>query len=398
MTSDPISEHHIDYCTTESQRETVRAYLTHGSMSKAAIALGRNHRTIERQIKQIKTRAAAQGYAPEADMTHPAPPGFAVKGTSTLYDDTGAQRLQWVKTNQDRERQHALMQEAVEALIADIPRVPPASPPQTVTDDLCACYVLSDYHLGQLSYAPETGDDWDTDMAEQMVAQWFGAAIDSAPKAHTGVLAQLGDFMHHDGVALEAITPTSGNILDADTRFQRLVRVAVRSLRRTIDMMLAKHQHVHVLLCEGNHDMSSSVWLREMFAALYHQEPRVTVDTTPSPFYCFQWGRTMLGFHHGHKVKMADLSKSLVGKFPEVYGQTTYRYGHSGHLHHVASKEDQLMVIEQHPTLAAMDSHASRLGFNSQRGASVITYSKQHGEVGRSTIRPEMVQWEDETG
>lgn len=35
-------------------------------------------------------------------MIHPAPPGFTVKGTSTLYDmQTGQARVQWVKTKQD---------------------------------------------------------------------------------------------------------------------------------------------------------------------------------------------------------------------------------------------------------------------------------------------------------
>lgn len=62
-----------------------------------------------------------------------------------------------------------------------------------------------------------------------------------------------------------------------------------------------------------------------------------------------------------------------------------------GHLHHVESKEDQLMIVEQHPTIAAKDAHATRGGYIAQRGASVITYSKSAGEVSRSTIRPEMI-------
>jgi len=49
------------------------------------------------------------------------------------------------------------------------------------------------------------------------------------------------------------------------------------------------------------------------------------------------------------------------------------------------------MYVERHETLAAPDAYAAGGGWLSGRSAKVITYSKQFGEVGRSTLRPEMV-------
>ncbi|MNY75349.1 hypothetical protein D3C86_2146050 [compost metagenome] len=49
------------------------------------------------------------------------------------------------------------------------------------------------------------------------------------------------------------------------------------------------------------------------------------------------------------------------------------------------------MQLEQHRTLAAPDSHASRGGWMSGRDAKVITYHSQFGEVGRTTISYEML-------
>ncbi len=72
-----------------------------------------------------------------------------------------------------------------------------------------------------------------------------------------------------------------------------------------------------------------------------------------------------------------------------MFGRTKYSYAHMGHLHHIDVKENQMMVVEQHSTLAAKDAHSARGGYLSQRGASVITYSKHEGEVARATIRPE---------
>ena len=62
-----------------------------------------------------------------------------------------------------------------------------------------------------------------------------------------------------------------------------------------------------------------------------------------------------------------------------------------GHLHHRDVKENSMMIVEQHTTLAAKDSFAARGGYLSKRGASQITYSKKYGEVARTTIRPEMI-------
>ena len=318
------------------------------------------------------------------------PQGHAVKGTSVLYDAEGNIKSQWVKTDREKENNIKAILETVQALKEDIPRQLPASIPTNCDTELLSCYVVTDYHMGQLSWGEETGDDWDLDIAEEMLVSWFQSAIASTPKANTAILAQLGDFLHADSIL--PITPTSGHILDADTRYAKVVRVVIRVLRQIINMLLEKHENVHVLLAEGNHDLSSSIWLRALFAEKYADDPRVTVDETHSPYYAFEWGDTSLFFHHGHKKKMKQVSGVFAGQYREIYGRTKYSYAHTGHMHHVDVKEDQMMIVEQHPTLAAKDAHSSRGGYNSQRGANTITYHKRFGEVSRITIRPEMVK------
>ena len=374
---------------TGKQREAVEAVIKHGSHRGAAIALNRAQSNIAQHIGLLKKKAARKGYAPEHGLTNGTASGFSLKGYSHLTKTPEGEPI-WLKTDRDKEQQEQAFRAALDAAKESIPRSRPARPPQKTEEDLCSCYVISDIHIGGLVWGEETrGTDWDSDIAEQTIMRWMEAAIESSPKARTAVLAQLGDALHHDG--LESITPSSGHVLDADTRFQRLVRIAVRVLRRCIHLMLLKHHEVRVIMAEGNHDMASSVWLREIFAALYEDEPRVSVDVSPDPYYCVEFGKTSLFFHHSHKAKMDQVSRVFAGKFREVFGRTTYSYGHTGHLHHTASKEDSLMIVEQHPTLAPNDAYASRAGHKSQSGARVITYHRRFGEVGRSTIRPEMV-------
>lgn len=362
------------------------SYLRDHSQRETATHFGMNPRTISRRIKRL----ALRGHSPEHDMTKTVPDGFRVKGVSSLYNKDGVLSAQWVKSTSDSERQYQMMLEAVSALSDDIPRVSIMSLPPLGMDALLNVYTITDYHFGMLAWKPETGDDWDTDIAERMLVDWFAAAIAQAPHAQSCVLAQLGDFLHFDG--LESITPTSGHNLDADTRFTRLVRVVIRTLAKVIDMLLAKYQLVYVLMAEGNHDLAASVWLRELFAARYELEPRITVETRPDPYYCYEHGQTSLFWHHGHKHKMVGLDSVFVAKFREVFGRTSQSYAHTGHLHHRDLKETNLMIVEQHRTLAGADAYASRGGWMSGRSSTVITYHKDHGEVGRITISPDMLK------
>lgn len=202
-------------------------------------------------------------------------------------------------------------------------------------------------------------------------------------------MAQLGDFLHSDGIS--PVTPTSGHVLDADGRFSKVVQVAVRILRRMVDLALMRHEKVLVLMAEGNHDISSSIWLRAMFAALYEREPRVEVIDSPLPYYAYQHGKTMLAWHHGHLRKNDQLPLLFAAQFPKLWGATTKRYVHTGHRHHVEEREHSGMTVIQHPTLTARDAYAARGGWIAERQATAITYHAEYGQVARNTVVPEML-------
>lgn len=365
--------------------QIIAALQEQGSQRKAAAALGITRSTLQERVKRLPIR----GYSPAHDMTHAVPEPYVVKGVSTLYRDDGTVAAQWVKSVIDRERARKLVEEALAAAAESIPREKPRSFSGHSCADLLNVFVLTDYHLGMLSWGEETGEDWDIGIAENLLVSLFSTQIAMAPAADVAILAQLGDFLHTDG--LEAITPTNGHQLDADTRFAKIVRIAIRALRRVIGLLLEKHPRVHIINAEGNHDLASSIWLREMLSALYEDEPRVTVDRNPDPYYCYEWGKTSLFFHHGHIRKPASIDDVFAAKFREVFGRTKYSYAHMGHLHSVDVKETNLMLVEQHRTLAAKDAYASRGGWISGRDAKCITYSKEFGEVSRLTVNPELI-------
>lgn len=374
---------------TVRELEYLDAVEKHGSNQKAAKALGVSRRTVDRSMLALKARAASKGYAPDHDMTKTCPVGFSIKGVSTYYDEEGKPRGQWVKTSVDQQARDEAMREAFEAMAEELPRIPPVKAPGATSADLATVYTLTDSHVGALCWHQEGGADWDLRIAESTLTGCFQQMVDASPPARLGVVAQLGDFLHQDG--MNAVTPTSGHLLDADGRFSKVVSVAVRVLRRVVDMALRKHERVVVLLAEGNHDLASSIWLRAMFSALYENEPRVEVIDSPLPYYVVQHGQVMLGWHHGHLKKNEGLPLLFAAQFPKVWGETVKRYVHCGHRHHAEEKEHSGMKVIQHPTLAARDAYAARGGWLAEREASAITYHREFGQVGRVTVTPEML-------
>lgn len=374
---------------TVRQLEYIEAIEQNGSQYKAAKALGINARTLQRALESLKKRAALQGHAPEHDMTKTVPDGFTVKGVSTYYDQDGKPRGQWVKSSADQAARDQLMREAFEAMADELPRIPATSAPRATLADLATVYTLTDSHVGALCWHKEGGADWDLKIAEATLTGCFEHMVNSSPASELGVVAQLGDFLHQDSIS--PVTPTSHHVLDADGRFSKVVQVAVRVLRRVVAMALKKHKRVAVLMAEGNHDISSSIWLRTMFAALYENEPRVQVIDSPLPYYAIQHGETMLCWHHGHLKKNDQLPLLFASQFPQMWGSTSKRYAHTGHRHHVEEKEHSGMTVTQHPTLAARDAYAARGGWIAERQATAITYHRSFGRIGSVTVTPEML-------
>lgn len=372
------------------QAVKLQAVLDNGSIRKASAALGLNFTSVHATIDVVRRRAATLGHSPAHDMTRTVPDGFVVKGVSTFYNKEGKAAGQWVKSRLEESAARQALQIAIAELAKATPRAKPlAKPKGQQAAELCNLYTLTDCHVGMRAWGRETGADWDLKIAEQTLVDAVRHMIAAAPPAETGIVAQLGDWLHFD--SLSAITPTSGHILDADSRFGMVVEVSIRILRDIIDLALQRHSKVVVLMAEGNHDMASAVWLRHVFKLLYEREPRVHVIDSELPYYVYQHGQTMLAWHHGHLAKLERLPQIIAAEFAPVWGATTRRYCHTGHMHHALEREHDGIDIIQHPTMAARDAYASRHGWQAKRQITAITYHVRHGQVARHTVTPEML-------
>lgn len=343
---------------------------------------GLNVRTVERRA----ARLARQG-----ETNTKGAPGFAVVRESVLTRANGEEVMRWTITNKDKEQLEALMQAAMEAFAEEVPRLEPQPESRKDYSESLALYPIFDMHIGAMAHKHECGENWDTATSEKVMNDFFDYAVECAPNSEKAVLLIGGDMLHSDG--LEAVTPASGHVLDQDSRYAKLVYVAIRATRRAISLMLTKHKEIEVQVIEGNHDQSGMIWLRAAMAAAYENEPRVTVDVSPRVVHHTQYGKTFLAYHHGHTVRKPEaLLMMCAADWREDFGISKSMYAHVGHWHHQTVTETSLGIVEVHSTMAAKDAYAARGGWRSRRRAAVIIYDKEHGEIGRFMFYPEMME------
>lgn len=325
------------------------------------------------------------------DPTGHAPEGYQVKGTSTLYDEDGNTKLQWVKTSQDQERQEYLYRAAIEGMAEDLPRLPPRSiPPLDYNDSLMSVIPFGDPHFGLYCWEDEVGNDFDLDIAKRDLCAAVDYLVEQSPTSKRCVIINVGDFFHADN--LEGKTARGGNVLDMDTRLPKVIRVGVSAMRQCIESALTRHETVEVINAIGNHDEVLSMALSIMLANIYEKEPRVLIHDAPTRRHYIRHGKVLIGVTHGDRTKESTLPGIMATEKPEDWGQTRHRYFYRGHHHHDTRLEFNGCMVEQFRTLAPSDAYAYAGGWLSGQDMKLIVHHEEYGEVARSTCSIDMLR------
>lgn len=352
---------------------------------------GRRISSVSTQVDadgNVKGQSVREVVGSDDDLYEP-PAGRVVKTTAQIGPG-GIERV-WERRVPDAA---ADLADRLGAVLAEIePLAPSVVRPEVSEDDLHVLYPFADAHIGALCWAPEAGDDWDLNIATRALKASADELMARAPEASSATVALLGDWMHFDG--LDAVTPTSGHILDADGRYSKLVDTAIDVAMHVTRRAMEHHDNVTLLVAEGNHDLAGTVWLRKLFARLFENEPRLTVIDSPKPYYVTTFGDVFLGYHHGH-LKSAKSASDLIAYFAQEFrkewGGCSKQYIHTGHRHFLSVDSSKGAQIRQHPTIAAKDAHAARHGHRSTRAVQAIAYHRKFGEVVSVTVSADMLE------
>lgn len=264
-------------------------------------------------------------------------------------------------------------------------------PPTFCNNDLLACYVMGDPHFGLYSWAEETGADFDLKIAERDTKGAVDNLVSRAPRASSAVLIVLGDLIHSD--TKQNRTEASGHPLDVDTRWSRVMGVALRTLVYATGRLLAKHRRITLRLCEGNHDPQAAFSIALALSEHFRNERRVKLDLSPANYWFHGWGRNVIGATHGHKCKTAKLPSIMAATVPKLWGASIAngRAFYQGHLHHTFTQELNGCTVHVMPTLCAPDAYAAGAGYISSRSMSCDVYHRRAGFIRRETCPVELL-------
>jgi hypothetical protein len=255
--------------------------------------------------------------------------GELLKGSSTLYDDGGNIKLQWVKSDVEKQTLLDNLKELIEDYVVNLPQFEKKPYEVTyVSEDLMAVYPLGDPHIGMQAYKEEAGEHWDLDKAQQVFCGIFDRLVKTAPACSRAVIVNLGDYFHRDNVA--GVTERHRHSLDVSGNYMMMVDTGMKIMLQMINSALEQHKLVEVVTAIGNHDDTGAMFLKAALKHMYANEPRVSIDSTQSVFSYFKHGKCFFGVHHGHTCKAPKLPLVMATDRPEDWGSSKYRYWLTG--------------------------------------------------------------------
>lgn len=380
----------LEFCQTQRQREIIQSVIDcDGNQTHASVPLGISTRNVQACVKRVRGFANQKLSEPHnIAMGDQLAEGFSIDAVSTMLTNSSGKPI-WLKYKRDDEDKHRILMDTVKSLANEAPVRNKIDISKRVSgDDLANLYTFSDYHLGMLAWHKEGGDNWNLDIATEVLTTAYSDMIARSPDADTCIVNELGDWEHY--TSMLALTPAHGNILDSDTRPEKMIDISWQCMDHLISEGLKNHNNVKVVIAQGNHNDFVSLARKVSFKRMYSNNPRVEFVDSQNPFYGMVWGRNFLGFHHGHKVKPREMPMVFAAEYRYMLGQTDRTYLHCGHQHHKEIIELTGAVVEMHRTLAPRDAHASYGGYHAIRATDAITYHKEFGEFSRLTVYPHL--------
>ena len=363
------------------------AYQELGSYEAVAKHFKVQGSTVRRAIK----RAARRG---EINLTeYQNPPGYTVSKSTVHTDAEGNVVQEWRRITPEAED----IEEWVDSLCDRAGRAGPKIKAPKIKGNLAGEIPIGDMHVGMMSWEPETGHNWDVDKSCKMFNDGSSHLMGLMPKETKHViLADLGDFLHSDN--RHGTTEKSGNVLDMDGRFCRIIDKARDAWITAIEQAAENFASVHVIMAPGNHNPHASHWMARIVAAYFRKCKHVTIDTSPKSHRFHFWGKSLLGYTHGHLIKPPQLASFMAASCPAWWAESIHRHMRQGHLHH-AQKLTHQDVEESHgvtseifPILPPKDAYHAERGYESRRLMQAILHHEEHGEITRHTVHARMLE------
>lgn len=339
-----------------------------------------------------------------------------IEADMTRYEVASSEATTWEGMSADRETGRPIVtelfrvfvrlrpkagpsvRECVEAMIeaakGEIRRPITPRPKPVKTSDRWAVLVVADVHYGKYSWRRTAGQDYDLDIAAQLVREASAELLDVATRYKPGRLtvATLGDVYHYDS---PAGTTTKGTPLERDGRLPKMLGDGTDSMLALVDAA-AGVAPVDTLVVNGNHDETLTFAFQRILAERFRNDKRVRVDSEYTPRKYLAHGKNLLGFVHGHKAKR-KLPQLMAIEAAREWARCPYREIHTGHLHHQAAEWSRPIetydgvLVRVAPALCPPDDYHAVEGFVGNRQAmELFIYDAAGGLTAMHVAGPRM--------
>jgi hypothetical protein len=248
---------------------------------------------------------------------------------------------------------------------------------------------IMDPHVGLLCQKPEADAPWDLDMSAMAIMRSIDDLVAKAKNFGPFEQAFLpfgNDFVHSDTV-FHTTTAGTGQpeAIAWHAVYDRAESIAIEMVNRL--RKVAKHLYVYEV--PGNHSRMADFTLARLLRAHFRNDKNIHVDASSSPYKFHRFGKTLIGYEHGHSVSPIRLAALMANECKKDWAETEYREFHLGDQHRKGSSnpaafEEQGVSIEYIPGLTAPNEWHRLKGFNHQkRGAMAWVYDFHTGPVAR---------------
>lgn len=241
----------------------------------------------------------------------------------------------------------------------------------------------ADIHIGKLSKAFESGDEYNHQIAIDRVKSGIAGILNKVKGFPIDqILFVVGnDILHVDNA--KSIT-TGGTPQDTEVMWYEAFNIAKKLLVECIEMLITVAP-VHVQYDPSNHDYVTGFMLAQTLEAWFRNSKSCTFNVSIAHRKYFTYGKNLIGTTHGDGAKETDLAL-LMAHESKDWNSCPHRYYYVHHIHHKKSKDYMSVCVEALRSPSGTDSWHHRNGYqHSPKAVEGYLHHPEHGQIARIT-------------
>jgi len=251
-------------------------------------------------------------------------------------------------------------------------------------DPHCLVFDPADVHIGKLSSAFETGEDYNQQIAVQRVMDGMSGIINRASGYNIDKIIFIAgnDILHIDNPKRQT---TSGTPQDTDGMWYDNFIMAKKLLIDVIESLMTVAD-VHVVFNPSNHDFMSGFMLLQCVEAWFSDCDNVSFDNDMKHRKYTVYGNNLIGSTHMDGAKIQDLPLLMAHEASDKWHKCNHRYIYGHHIHHKSSKDYMSVNVETLRSPSGTDSWHHRNGYqHAPKAVEAFIHHPINGQVARLT-------------